>query len=68
MVAVIYMSDIELDEFAVDYYSKQAVYWLSFKGYSDGQQEDGILHIARECFRATAYRFGVVFLDESGRS
>lgn len=65
MVAALHNKDIDLDQFAVDYYSNQAVYWLSFTGYSNGRQEDAILNVARECFRATAYKYDVVFLDQS---
>lgn len=65
MVSALYNVDFSMSDFSYSFRNNEGVYWIEFSGYANKRLADDTLLIAKEVFRSVAYKFGIVFIDES---
>lgn len=65
IIAKHFNMEVEVTTFFFTFYHEYGNSWLLFHGYPKGQEEDKRLSLARDIFRSTCNKFGVLFIDRS---
>jgi hypothetical protein len=65
IVSVLQNSDFSLNDYSFEFRSSGTTFWIEFYGQKD-QVNNETVKIIKETFRASCYKFGVVFIDRTG--